>query len=29
MDAPEMVVEVHLAIGLPSFTIVGLPDEKE
>ena len=26
MDAPEVVVEVHLANGLPSFTIVGLPD---
>lgn len=23
MDAPEVVVEVHLANGLPSFTIVG------
>ena len=26
MDAPEVSVEVHLANGLPSFTIVGLPD---
>ena len=26
MDAPEVTVEVHLAGGLPSFTIVGLPD---
>lgn len=26
MDAPEAVVEVHLANGLPSFTIVGLPE---
>jgi magnesium chelatase family protein len=26
MDAPEVGVEVHLAGGLPSFTIVGLPD---
>ena len=26
MDAPEVSVEVHLAGGLPSFTIVGLPD---
>lgn len=26
MDAPEVVVEVHLANGLPSFTIVGLPE---
>ncbi|HEY7675335.1 MAG TPA: YifB family Mg chelatase-like AAA ATPase [Burkholderiales bacterium] len=26
MDAPEVTVEVHLANGLPSFTIVGLPD---
>ncbi|MGB5082494.1 MAG: YifB family Mg chelatase-like AAA ATPase [Burkholderiales bacterium] len=25
-DAPEVTVEVHLANGLPSFTIVGLPD---
>jgi magnesium chelatase family protein len=25
-DAPEVRVEVHLANGLPSFTIVGLPD---
>lgn len=23
MDAPEVTVEVHLANGLPSFTIVG------
>lgn len=26
MDAPEVIVEVHLANGLPSFTIVGLPE---
>ena len=26
MDAPEVTVEVHLAGGLPSFTIVGLPE---
>ena len=26
MVAPEVTVEVHLAGGLPSFTIVGLPD---
>lgn len=26
MDAPEVVDEVHLANGLPSFTIVGLPE---
>jgi len=26
MTAPEVTVEVHLANGLPSFTIVGLPD---
>jgi magnesium chelatase family protein len=26
MSAPEVVVEVHLANGLPSFTIVGLPE---
>ena len=26
MDAPPVTVEVHLANGLPSFTIVGLPD---
>ncbi len=26
MDAPEVTVEVHLASGLPSFTLVGLPD---
>lgn len=26
MHAPEVFVEVHLAQGLPSFTIVGLPD---
>jgi magnesium chelatase family protein len=26
MNAPEVVVEVHLANGLPSFTLVGLPD---
>jgi magnesium chelatase family protein len=26
MTAPEVIVEVHLANGLPAFTIVGLPD---
>jgi magnesium chelatase family protein len=26
MHAPEVVVEVHVAGGLPSFSIVGLPD---
>ena len=26
LTAPEVTVEVHLANGLPSFTIVGLPD---
>jgi len=26
MEAPPVTVEVHLAGGLPSFTIVGLPD---
>lgn len=26
MDAPEVVVEVHLANGLPAFAIVGLPE---
>ncbi len=26
MDAPEVIVEVHLAAGLPAFTLVGLPD---
>lgn len=26
MTAPEVTVEVHLAAGLPSFTLVGLPD---
>ncbi|NLC23658.1 MAG: ATP-dependent protease, partial [Oxalobacter sp.] len=26
MEAPEVTVEVHLANGLPSFTIVGLAD---
>ncbi len=26
MDAPEVVVEVHLANGLPQFAIVGLPE---
>lgn len=26
MDAPEVAVEVHVANGLPAFTIVGLPD---
>ena len=26
MNAPEVIVEVHLANGLPTFTIVGLPE---
>jgi magnesium chelatase family protein len=26
MAAPEVIVEVHLAAGLPSFTLVGLPE---
>jgi magnesium chelatase family protein len=26
MEAPEVTVEVHLANGLPAFTLVGLPD---
>ena len=26
MDAPEVVVEVHLANGLPAISLVGLPD---
>lgn len=26
MDTPEVIVEVHVANGLPSFSIVGLPD---
>ena len=26
MQAPEVIVEVHLANGLPAFTLVGLPD---
>src|SRR5512135_2052351 len=26
MSAPEVTVEVHLAAGLPAFTLVGLPD---
>lgn len=26
MNAPEVTVEVHLANGLPNFTLVGLPD---
>lgn len=26
MDAPPVVVEVHLANGLPAFSLVGLPD---
>ena len=26
MSAPEVSVEVHLANGLPAFTLVGLPD---
>ena len=26
LDAPSVTVEVHLANGLPSFTLVGLAD---
>jgi magnesium chelatase family protein len=26
LEAPEVTVEVHLSAGLPSFTLVGLPD---
>lgn len=26
LSAPEVTVEVHLANGLPSFALVGLPD---
>lgn len=26
MDAPLVTVEIHIANGLPSFTIVGLPE---
>ena len=26
MDAPEVIVEAHLANGLPAFTLVGLPE---
>lgn len=26
MDAPEVNVEVHIAFGLPAFSLVGLPD---
>ena len=26
LDAPEVVVEAHLANGLPAFTLVGLPE---
>ena len=26
LDAPRVLVEVHLAAGLPGFTLVGLPD---
>jgi magnesium chelatase family protein len=26
MSAPQVIVEVHVASGLPSFSIVGLPD---
>lgn len=26
VDAPEVLVEVHLSTGLPSFTLVGLPE---
>src|SRR6266850_2115412 len=26
LDAPQVTVEAHLANGLPSFTIVGLPE---
>jgi magnesium chelatase family protein len=28
MFAPEVTVEAHLANGLPSFTLVGLPDTR-
>jgi len=26
LNAPPVLVEVHIASGLPSFTLVGLPD---
>ena len=26
LNAPAVTVEVHLTSGLPSFTLVGLPD---
>ena len=26
VDAPEVLVEVHLSTGLPSFSLVGLPE---
>jgi hypothetical protein len=26
LNAPPVIVEVHIASGLPSFTLVGLPD---
>jgi len=26
VDAPEVLVEVHLGTGLPSFSLVGLPE---
>jgi magnesium chelatase family protein len=26
LNAPQVIVEVHIASGLPSFTLVGLPD---
>ena len=27
IDAPQVTVEVHLASGLPAFSIVGLPEK--
>ena len=26
VEAPEVIVEVHIANGLPAFSMVGLPD---
>ena len=26
VDAPEVLVEVHLSTGLPTFSLVGLPE---
>ncbi|MDE2459976.1 MAG: ATP-binding protein, partial [Gammaproteobacteria bacterium] len=26
IDAPQVTVEAHLSMGLPAFTIVGLPE---